>query len=189
MNRNVVWRCTYHVVWCPKDRRGVLVGPVETRLKALLRDIASELLREIEVMPDHVHILMDVDPQFSVQRVVRVMKGRTSRVLLSDSAHCVLVFQRSGLTHTSCPPLAGRRSTSSSSTSPIKSETICASGSHAPRWLLRRGVRHAWKWGAASISSTLDLRPPSAPSHPARVSSPPAPPCAEHSNTKRVSRA
>jgi putative transposase len=82
--RNVVWRCTYHVVWCPKYRRGVLVGPVETRLKELLRDIASDLavhLREIEVMPDHVHVLMDVDPQFGVHRMVRVMKGRTSRVL------------------------------------------------------------------------------------------------------------
>ncbi len=86
-NHNVVWRCTYHVVWCPKYRRGVLVGAVELRLKALLEDIASELavsLREIEVMPDHVHVLMDVDPQFGVQRVVRLMKGRTSRVLRSE---------------------------------------------------------------------------------------------------------
>ena len=86
-NRNVVWRCTYHVVWCPKYRRGVLVGDDEVRLKSLLQDISSEMavfLREIEVMPDHVHVLMDVDPQFGVPRVVRVMKGRTSRVLRSE---------------------------------------------------------------------------------------------------------
>jgi putative transposase len=84
---NEVWRCTYPVVLCPKYRCGVLVGLVETRLKALLRHIASEVavhLREIEVMPDHIHVLMDVDPQFGVQRVVRVMKGRTSRVLRSE---------------------------------------------------------------------------------------------------------
>jgi putative transposase len=83
-NRNVVWRCTYHVVWCPKYRRGVLVGEVEVRLKVLLHDIARDLsvsLREVEVMSDHVHVLMDVDPQFGVHRAVRVMKGRTSRVL------------------------------------------------------------------------------------------------------------
>jgi putative transposase len=62
----------------------VLVGEVEVRLKVLLQDIARDLsvsLREVEVMPDHVHVLMDVDPQFGVHRVVRVMKGRTSRVL------------------------------------------------------------------------------------------------------------
>lgn len=103
------------IVWCPKYRRGVLVGPVETRLKALLRDIASEVavhLREIEVLPDHAHVLMDVDPQFGVQRVVRVMRDAPLASCARNSAHCALVFQRSGPTHISCPPSAGRRSTS-----------------------------------------------------------------------------
>lgn len=48
-----------------------MVGEVEVRLKTLLEGIAAELsvsVREIEVMPDHVHVLMDVDPQFGVSR-------------------------------------------------------------------------------------------------------------------------
>lgn len=64
-----MWRCTYHVVWCPKYRRKVLVHGVEARLKDILRSVADErgvTIREMEVMPDHVHVLMDVDPQFGV---------------------------------------------------------------------------------------------------------------------------
>ena len=55
-----------HVVWCPKYRRGVLVGDVEKRLKRIIRETAagrnSEVL-EVEVMPDHVHLLIEVAPQ------------------------------------------------------------------------------------------------------------------------------
>jgi hypothetical protein len=39
---------------------------------------------EAEVMPDHVHLLIDVDPQFSVHRVVKAIKGRSSRLLRSE---------------------------------------------------------------------------------------------------------
>lgn len=86
-NLNVVWRCTYHVVWCPKYRRKVLVHGVDSRLKEVLREVAAERrvhIREMEIMPDHVHILMDVDPQFGVHRAVKLMKGRSSRVLRQE---------------------------------------------------------------------------------------------------------
>ncbi len=49
------FRCTYRVVWCPKYRRGVLTGPVETRLKEILRVVAAGLRVDIvvmKVMPD-----------------------------------------------------------------------------------------------------------------------------------------
>jgi putative transposase len=36
---------------------------------------------ELEVMPDHVHLLVEVDPQFGIHRLVKTIKGRTSRVL------------------------------------------------------------------------------------------------------------
>ncbi len=86
-NRNIYFRCTYHVVWCPKYRRGVLTGPVETRLKEIIRAVAAELrvaIVEMEVMPDHVHLLMDVDPSFGIHRVVKRMKGRSSHDLRSE---------------------------------------------------------------------------------------------------------
>jgi putative transposase len=64
-NCNITYSCKYHVVWCPKYRRKVLVNGVDERLKAIVREVIhdtrSELI-EMEVVPDHVHILVEVDP-------------------------------------------------------------------------------------------------------------------------------
>ncbi len=86
-NRNVVYSCKYHVVWCPKYRRRVLVDGVDERLKEILLEVARERGAEIlavEVMPDHVHLLVEVDPQFGIHRLVRQMKGRSSNVLRKE---------------------------------------------------------------------------------------------------------
>ena len=83
-NNNVVYSCQYHVVWCSKYRRPVLTGAVEKRLKNLVRDTARQRRAELiewEVMPDHVHLLMEVDPQYGIHRMVRQLKGRSSHVL------------------------------------------------------------------------------------------------------------
>jgi len=86
-NRHVVYSCKYHVVWCPKYRRKVLVNGVDKRLKEIIRQTASEFqatVIELEVMPDHVHLLCEVDPQFGVHRLVRHLKGRSSRLLRQE---------------------------------------------------------------------------------------------------------
>jgi putative transposase len=86
-NNNVVYSCKYHVVWCPKYRRSVLVNGVDKRLKRIILDTAKEHraeVLELEVMPDHVHVLIEVDPQYGVHRLVRQLKGRSSRILRSE---------------------------------------------------------------------------------------------------------
>ncbi|MGI0486285.1 IS200/IS605 family transposase [Pantanalinema rosaneae CENA516] len=86
-NNNVVYSCKYHVVWCPKYRRKVLVNGVEVRLKELLQEICAEFtseLIEMEVMPDHVHLLVEVNPQFGIAKLIRYLKGRTSRILRQE---------------------------------------------------------------------------------------------------------
>ena len=86
-NNNVCYSCKYHVVWCPKYRRKVLVGGVDTRLKELLLQTAAEHaadIIEMEVMPDHVHLLLEVDPQYGIHKVVKQMKGRSSRILRQE---------------------------------------------------------------------------------------------------------
>lgn len=86
-NNNVVFSCKYHVVFCPKYRRSVLVDGVESRFKQIAAEIASELefgILEMEVMPDHVHLLIDCDPQFGIHRVVKRIKGRTSKLLREE---------------------------------------------------------------------------------------------------------
>lgn len=86
-NRNVVYSCKYHVVFCPKYRRKVLVRPVDDRLKEIIGRVCAETgspLIEMEVMPDHVHLLVECDPQFGISRLVRSIKGQSSRILRQE---------------------------------------------------------------------------------------------------------
>jgi putative transposase len=83
-NQNVVFSCKYHVVWCPKYRRPVLVNGVDTRLKTIVSGVVAETrseLIELKVMPDHVHLLVEVDPRFGIRELVKRIKGRSSRLL------------------------------------------------------------------------------------------------------------
>ncbi|KAB1915173.1 IS200/IS605 family transposase [Micromonospora sp. AMSO31t] len=86
-NSNVVFQCAFHVVWCPKYRRRVLGGRIEERLKQLIGEVVEEKgawLVALEVMPDQVHLLVEVDPRFGVHKLVKAIKARTSRVLRED---------------------------------------------------------------------------------------------------------
>ena len=86
-NNNIVYSCKYHIVWCPKYRRKILVGNVEARLKELIVESCINMnvdIIEMEIMPDHVHILIEVDPQFGVHKVVKNIKGKTSKILRDE---------------------------------------------------------------------------------------------------------
>ena len=88
-NNNVVYSCKYHVVWCPKYRRPVLVNGVDTRLKEIIQGIGTEHdteILELEVLPEHVHLLVEVAPQYGIHRLVRAIKGRSSRLLRQEFA-------------------------------------------------------------------------------------------------------
>ena len=86
-NNNVIYRCAYHVVWCPKYRRPVITNDVADRLKQIIREVAAEReckIIELENMPDHVHLLVECDPQYGIHRLVKQIKGRSSRVLRQE---------------------------------------------------------------------------------------------------------
>ena len=80
-NNNIVYSCKYHIVWCPKYRRKVLVDDVERRLKEIIREVAEELKVEI------IEIETDIDPQFGVMKFVKKAKGRSSRLLRQEFHH------------------------------------------------------------------------------------------------------
>ena len=98
-NANVVYQCAYHVVWCTKYRRPVITsedpaldnpplakdpGPVDSRLTSIIEEVCAgkrAQIIELETMPDHVHLLVSVDPQYGIHRLVKTMKGRSSRLL------------------------------------------------------------------------------------------------------------
>jgi len=86
-NKNVVYSCKYHVVWCPKYRRKVLVEEISERLKELIVQRCAEIRAEIiemEIMPDHVHLLIEVDPQYGINQAVRSIKGFSSHTLRKE---------------------------------------------------------------------------------------------------------
>lgn len=88
-NLNVVYSCKYHVIWCPKYRKSVLINGADSRLKQVIQEVATEYkceILELEVMPDHVHLLVEVDPQFGIHRLIKLMKGRSSRLLRAEFA-------------------------------------------------------------------------------------------------------
>ncbi len=89
-NRNVVYSCKYHVVWCPKYRRKVLIDEVGRKLKEIIIQQATKHNVEIietEIMPDHVQILVEIDPQYGIHRFIKNIKGVSSRTLRGEFKH------------------------------------------------------------------------------------------------------
>src|SRR5216684_8753877 len=85
--RHNVHLVVYHLIWCPKRRRKVLVGPVRDRLEQLLREGADEhgwTIVELAIQPDHVHLFLRSDPYTAPSDIARFMKGRSSRVLREE---------------------------------------------------------------------------------------------------------
>ena len=82
--RGYVYSLQYHIVWCTKYRRNVLKDGIDEDCKTLLKDLAEEYhfsILAMEVMPDHIHLLVDVRPQFYIPDMLRILKGGTARKL------------------------------------------------------------------------------------------------------------
>ena len=82
--RGYVYSLQYHIVWCTKYRRKVLTGGADDDCKALLLSLSEEYrfrILAMEVMPDHIHLLIDASPQFNIPDMIRIMKGVTARKL------------------------------------------------------------------------------------------------------------
>jgi len=89
-NNNIVYSCKYHVVWCSKYRRKVLIDEVEKRFREILKVVSLEKrvdILEFEIMPDHIHLLVELDPQYGVNRFIKNVKGVTSRILRKEFKH------------------------------------------------------------------------------------------------------
>lgn len=86
--KGIVYKNQYHIVFCTKYRRKVLDNDeVVNRLKDLLYNIANEkdvIIHTMEIMPDHVHLFIEVDPRLTVHKVVKDLKGISSRILRSE---------------------------------------------------------------------------------------------------------
>src|SRR5579884_3585359 len=77
----------YHIVWCPKRRRNVLVGPVHDRLCRIIEEVAAEhdwQIIQLAIQPDHVHLFIRANPYTLPSDIPRLIKGRSSRDLREE---------------------------------------------------------------------------------------------------------
>jgi putative transposase len=86
-SNKAVFNIGYHLIWCPKYRRKVLVGEVAERLKELLAEKSADIgapIDTLEVMPDHVHLFVKATPVLSPHYIVQQLKGFSSRRLRQE---------------------------------------------------------------------------------------------------------
>jgi putative transposase len=85
-----VHRIIYHLIWCPRRRKPVLVGPVAARCRELIAGKCVEKgweMLALAIQPDHIHLFVRVWPSDSAAEVVKECKGITSFHLRKEFPH------------------------------------------------------------------------------------------------------
>ena len=81
---HTTWNCKYHVVFAPKYRRKVFYGEKIQDIGAVLRTLCKWKgvnILEAEVCPDHVHMLVEIPPKYSVSQFMGYLKGKSSLMI------------------------------------------------------------------------------------------------------------
>ena len=87
---HLVYSCKYHVIFCPKYRRKVLTDGIDERLKVIFRETAARHgfdIPDLEVMPDHVHLLVDCNPRYGIIQCVKDLKRESASLLNKEFPH------------------------------------------------------------------------------------------------------
>lgn len=85
--RGYVYDMRYHIVWCVKHRRNVLVDKITIKLVEVLSKIANDnefQILEMDIQPDHIHLLVDCSPQNYIPNMIKAMKGVSARLLVKE---------------------------------------------------------------------------------------------------------
>ena len=78
------WNCKYHIVFAPKYRRKAMFGEKGREIGAILRELCKWKgvnIIEVEICPDHVHMLVEIPPKMSVSSFVGYLKGKSSLII------------------------------------------------------------------------------------------------------------
>jgi len=82
-----IYSCIYHIIFCTKYRRSVLTDNISDRFKELVIEKQSEYKYQVleqEIMLDHVHMILDVNPKIGIYTIVSKIKGYTSKILREE---------------------------------------------------------------------------------------------------------
>ena len=78
------WECKYHIVFAPKYRRKVFFGQMRYEIGKIIRELCrwkGVNLLEAEACPDHIHILVEIPPKFSISNFMGCLKGKSSLMI------------------------------------------------------------------------------------------------------------
>lgn len=82
--RGYVYSLQYHIVWVTKYRKSILLGEIESEIKVYLLETLKSLdmnVLAMEIMPDHIHLLVSCKPQLRLSDAIKILKGNTTRWL------------------------------------------------------------------------------------------------------------
>lgn len=82
-----VYNLGYHIIWCPKYRRRILIDSIENRLREIILSKCEELdcqVKELNIMPDHVHLFVKTKPTIAPHFLIQQIKGSSSRILRTE---------------------------------------------------------------------------------------------------------
>lgn len=83
-----VWLCKYHIVFCPKYRYKILEGKAEVFMRNCLYRLCGQKdqvnIEEINIQPDHIHLVISIPPKYSVSEIMGWLKGKTALKLFQD---------------------------------------------------------------------------------------------------------
>lgn len=85
--RGYVYSLQYHIVWVTKYRKPVFTGEIRDDVIRYLKETLDRLdmkLTAMEVMPDHIHLLVDCSPQHRLSDAIKILKGNTARWLFLE---------------------------------------------------------------------------------------------------------
>jgi putative transposase len=83
-----VWLCKYHIIFCPKYRFDILKGKTEVQVRNHLYQLASQkdgvTIEEINIQPDHVHMILSIPPKYAISQIMGFLKGKTAIKLFQE---------------------------------------------------------------------------------------------------------
>lgn len=88
--QHTVHHILYHIIFCPKRRKKVLVGTVHDRLKEIIEHVVEDhtwKILQLAIQPDHVHLFIQTNPYTLPTDIARLIKGRSSHDLREEFPH------------------------------------------------------------------------------------------------------
>ena len=84
------WNCKYHIVFAPKYRRQIIYGRLKQDIGSILRDLCNRKginIIKAECCPDHIHMLVEIPPKYSISQIMGYLKGKSSLMIFDRHAN------------------------------------------------------------------------------------------------------